>query len=79
MQKLIDLLNKIKWDKRENPDDYALYYLDRITNEYKEIKFNYIKEIEGSFIVLNDEDETHIPLHRFKIVKKNGLVVWRRD
>ncbi|MBI2124353.1 DUF504 domain-containing protein [Candidatus Pacearchaeota archaeon] len=22
------LLNKIKWDKRENPEEYAIYYLD---------------------------------------------------
>lgn len=25
-----DLLNKIKWDKKENPKDYEIFYYDRI-------------------------------------------------
>lgn len=73
-----DLLNKIKWDKRENPQEYSIFYLDRILNKLIEISYAKIKKIEGSFMVLDNEDETNIPLHRIKKVMKNKVVVWER-
>lgn len=72
-----NLINKIRYDKREK-GDYSLFYIDRIENNYKEIKFNDIKRIEGNFLVINKDKETEIPMHRIKIVKKNGLIIWRR-
>ena len=73
-----DLLNKIKWDKRENPADYSIFYLDRIQNKLIQIPYAKIKKIEGSFMVLDSIDETNIPLHRIKKVTKNNAVVWER-
>jgi len=78
MKPVKDLINKILWDEKENPEDYSLYYLDRITKKYKEIKFKEIKKLEGDFLVLEREEETEIPLHRIKFVRKKGLVVWER-
>ncbi|MBI2656941.1 DUF504 domain-containing protein, partial [Candidatus Woesearchaeota archaeon] len=37
-----------------------------------------IKRLEGSFMVLGDEEESNIPLHRIKKVMKNDAVVWER-
>lgn len=78
MKPIKDLINKILWDEKENPEDYSLYYIDRIANEYKEIKFNEVKKLEGDFLVLEREEETEIPLHRIKFVKKKGVIVWER-
>ena len=71
-----ELLNKIKWDKNLNPKDYSLFYLDRITNELKEIRYEDIKDIEDNFMIL--ADDTNIPLHRIKEVRKQGKLIWRR-
>ena len=78
MTPIQDLLNKIKWDKRENPDDYSILYLDRVLNKLIQIPYAKIKKLEGSFMVLDNEDETNIPLHRIKKVMKNNAVAWER-
>jgi uncharacterized protein (UPF0248 family) len=79
MQYIVDLINKIKWDENENPGDYVIGYEDRISKEIIEIKFTEIKKIEDNFMVLErDLEEVNIPLHRIRIVKKQGKVVWER-
>lgn len=78
MQPISDLLNKIKWDKRENPKQYSMFYFDRILKILIEIPYTKIKRVEGSFIVLNNEEESNIPLHRIKRVTKNKDIVWER-
>ncbi len=61
MTPIQDLLNKIKWDKRENPNDYEIFYFDRILNKLISIPYKKIKGLEGSFLVLDNEEETNIP------------------
>ena len=78
MQPIQDLLNKIRWDRRENPDDYLIFYYDRILKKLIQIPYNKIKRIEGSFMVLDNEEESNVPLHRIKRVEKNNVVVWER-
>lgn len=78
MPPIQSLLNKIKWDERENPSDYSIFYLDRILNKLIKIPYTKIKRLEGSFMVLDNEEETNIPLHRIKKVMKNNIVVWER-
>jgi len=73
-----DLLNKIKWSKEENPDDYSVGYWDNVDKKLIFIKFNEIKKIEGNFLLLNREEETYIPMHRIKQVKKKEKTVWKR-
>ena len=73
-----DLLNKIKWDKREAPEQYSIFYFDIILNTLIQIPYTKIKRIEGSFMVLDSEEETNIPLHRVKKAAKNNAVVWER-
>ena len=65
------LLSKIKWDKKENAEEYTLFYFDRILNELISLPYIKIKRIEGSFMVLNNEETSNIPLHRIKKVMKN--------
>ncbi|MEK6983676.1 MAG: DUF504 domain-containing protein [Nanoarchaeota archaeon] len=73
-----DLLNKIKWDKREKPEQYSLLYYDRILNKLIEIPYTKIKRIEGRFMILDNEEESNVPLHRIKRATKNDIVVWER-
>jgi uncharacterized protein (UPF0248 family) len=70
-----DLLNKIKWDKREKAEDYDFYYLDRIDKKLKKIAYSDIAGVEGSFIKTKDK---LIPLHRIKEVRKRGQIVLSR-
>ena len=77
MQTIKDLINKIKWDKRENPEDYSLIYID--LGKKKELAYTDIKRLEGNFMIIErGGEETEIPLHRIREVKKKGKIVWKR-
>lgn len=76
---IIDLLNKINWDKKENPLDYKIIYFDRVEEKPKTINFTSIKRIEKPFIIIDiNNKETNIPLHRIREVKKEGKSIWKR-
>jgi len=75
---ILDFLNKIKWDKRENPDDYSIGYWDNIDKKLIFIDFSEIKKIEGNFLLLDGDEETYIPIHRVKEVRKKEKIVWKR-
>jgi len=74
-----DLINKIKWDKRENPQEYTVHYFDRVLNKLISIPYKKIKRLEGLFMIIDNGEETNIPLHRIKKVTKNYVVVWERN
>jgi len=78
MQPIHELLNKIKWDQREDPERYFIFYFDRILNKLIKIPYKKIKRIEGSFMVLDNEEESNVPLHRIKKAMNNEIVVWER-
>ena len=74
-----DLVNKIKWDENENPEDYTLGYEDRVAKKIISVRFSEIKRIEDNFMILErDMEEVSIPLHRVRVVKKKDAVVWER-
>jgi len=70
-----EILNKIKWDKNLNKEEYFIYYLDNINKKLIEIKFNEIKEITRNFITLEDKE---IPLHRIREIIKKEKLIWKR-
>lgn len=78
MQPIHELLNKIKWDNRENPNDYFIFYYDRILKKLIKVPYNKIKKVEGSFMVLDNEEESNVPLHRIKKVAKDDTIIWER-
>lgn len=74
-----EFLNKIKWDKNLNKEDFVIHYLDNVSKQLVPLNFNDIIRIEGTFMVVDkDTEETHIPLHRIKKVYEKGIVVWKR-
>ena len=65
-----ELLNKIKWDPRENPNSYVLFYKDRFITELQPIRPMDILNIEGGFIyILGDRK-----LKREEQKKAQGLL-----
>lgn len=83
MQQIKDLINRLLWDKKEDISDYSFFYMDRITKRSSEIRGSNIKRAEGSFIVIEREnegkiEEVEIPMHRVREVKKKGVVVFKR-
>ena len=70
-----EILNKIKWDKNLNKQDYSLFYLDNINKTLIKISFNDIIEIGKNFITLQDKE---IPLHRIKEIRKKEKLIWKR-
>ncbi|HII60225.1 DUF504 domain-containing protein [Pyrococcus horikoshii] len=69
-----EVLAKIKYDPRENENDYYLIIEHR--GDYgnvKKIPVNLIELGHGYFFV----GETQIPYHRIlKVVRKDGRVIW---
>lgn len=79
MQPIIELLNQIRLDKKENPYEYMIYYEDRVTENNIGIPFKAIKRVDGNFFVIEEaHGETSIPLHRIREVRKEGKSVWKR-
>ena len=79
MQTIIDLLNKIKWDKKENPEDFSVFYLDRISRKLVKVPFTAVKRIEGSFMIIEkDKEEVEIPVHRIREIRKKENVILKR-
>ncbi|MFH1182095.1 MAG: DUF504 domain-containing protein [Candidatus Woesearchaeota archaeon] len=75
MQTIRELINKLKWDKKENPAEYVFYYLDK--KELLPLQFKDIKRLDGTFLVVGD-DETYIPMHRIRRVEKKGRLIFER-
>jgi len=78
-----ELLNKIKWDKRESPELITVKYLDRVNDKLIGIPYTNIERIEKTggirFMVLIRDDEVFIPLHRIREVLKNNTIIWKRQ
>ena len=82
MQRLEDLLNRIRWDPAFGQGRFALGYVDRVAGGEQVVPFTSARfdpERPGMFAI---EDENgalqHIPLHRVRAVYRNGKAIWRR-
>jgi len=61
-----EIINRIKWDKKQDKDDFIVGYEDRFLGTM-EIPF-------GQF----EKTDTGIPMHRIQYIKKKGDVIWDR-
>jgi uncharacterized protein (UPF0248 family) len=74
-----ELLNKVRYSPEENPEDYVLFYYDRIEDKLMRLGLAEIKKIEDNFLVLMKEGKRiNLPLHRIRKVKKKGKIIWER-
>jgi len=75
-----EILNKLKWDRSEEPEKCSVFYIDRISNKLEKIEFKKIKNIEGNFLILEKNgEETEIPIHRIREVRRENKLIWRRE
>ncbi len=77
MPTIKSLLNRIKWDKNLDPDDFIIVYDDKGSS--KEIAYSEIKEIEGRFMrIEKDGRDVEIPIYRIVEIRQKDKVVFRR-
>jgi uncharacterized protein (UPF0248 family) len=76
----IEMLNKIKWDSREDSSLYKVGYID--FNKLKIIEYDDIYIEPGNkfnFIYTGDGELHQIPFHRIKEIFKGDRLVWHRN
>jgi uncharacterized protein (UPF0248 family) len=82
MQPLRKLLDRIKWDKEFGRGTFAIDYYDRVEQQMISVPLESIEtspERPESFTVLDHgQVVAHIPLHRVRAVRKDGVVIWQR-
>ena len=73
-----EFLKKIEWDKREDPGQYTVVYLD--FGKPVEMPYQSIVDVSENFMtVLRNGKESDVPLHKIRQIKKQGTVVWQRE
>lgn len=73
-----DVLNKIKWDTKEIPEQYVITFIHRgIPGNKRTIKYDFIDKInKDSFIYTSPEGiETVIPFHRILEIRNTATDV----
>jgi len=75
---LRELISKILWHPKFNPEDFEIVYLHRGAEDNKKVISMDEVHIEGSFIVYNT---THIPFHRILEIrnKKTKKILFRKQ
>ena len=82
MQPLEELLHRIRWDPAFAQGTFALGYVDRLAGAEQIVPFTSVRfdsDRPGMFAV-EDSDGVRrlIPLHRVRMVYRDGAVIWRR-
>jgi uncharacterized protein (UPF0248 family) len=79
---LREVLNRILWDKRENPEDCEITFIHRgVYMDRKRLNCNLITEVKSSYFTYEEgKEEVIIPLHRVVEVRnlRAGRVMWSK-
>jgi uncharacterized protein (UPF0248 family) len=78
---LKNILNRLRWDSSEDPENYVITYRHRgAPNDVKEVHASEIQKLGKSYFTLTSEpeEEVTIPFHRILEIRniKNNAVVW---
>ena len=79
---LKNILNRLRWDSNQNPENYVITYRHRgAPNDVKRIRASDIGDLGKSYFTIHEEDEgdeTIIPFHRIVEIRNitDDLVVW---
>jgi uncharacterized protein (UPF0248 family) len=78
---LRNLLNRLRWDKDENAENYLITYRHRgAPGDVKQVKASEIKSLGKSYFTLQEglEDETLIPFHRILEIRNtvDDSILW---
>jgi len=79
---LKNILNRLRWDSRENPENYLITYRHRgAPGDVKQILASQIMKLGKSYFTLSeDSDEITIPFHRILTIQNlnDDSVIWRK-
>jgi uncharacterized protein (UPF0248 family) len=82
MQPIQDLLHRIRWDREFGKGAFAIGYWDRVAGSEQVVPFTSIAfdpDNPGVLLILDpDEERLRIPLHRVRVVYRDGIEIWRR-
>jgi hypothetical protein len=79
---LKNILNRLRWDGRENPDDYLITYRHRgAPGDIKQVRASRIGNLGKSFFTIGEEyggEETIIPFHRILEIRNrhDDSIIW---
>jgi uncharacterized protein (UPF0248 family) len=83
MHPLKNILNKLFWSEKENPEDYKIIYIHRgAPGNLKSLNASCITKIGKSWFSFKDnEEEKIIPFHRVTLIVnlKTGEYLWRKN
>jgi uncharacterized protein (UPF0248 family) len=80
---LKNILNKLRWDNKENPGNYVIIYRHRgAPEDVKKILASQMKSLGKSYFTIQSEiegEETVIPFHRIIEIRNlpNDSIVWK--
>jgi uncharacterized protein (UPF0248 family) len=80
------VLNKLRWDNRENPQDYVITYRHRgAPDDMIQISASKIAKLGKSYFTILDDsqaesEESIIPFHRILEIHnvRDGRIVWTK-
>ena len=82
MTPIQELLSRIRWDPDFAAATFAIGYYDRVAERVITVPLRDVAFPEGSRFALeitDSEGEAHtVPLHRIRVVYRNGEPIWQR-
>lgn len=82
MQSIVDLLNRIRWDREFGKGKFVIGYDDHLLKHNVYIPFETLIFEEGNHFSFQLESEgkepVTIPFHRVREVLRDGEIIWQR-
>jgi len=72
---LKNILNRLRWDSKESPEDYLITYRHRgAPDDVKQLRASLIQRLGKSYFIIQDEtgEETLIPFHRILEIRNTA-------
>jgi uncharacterized protein (UPF0248 family) len=83
MQTIQELLNRICWDTEFSRGSFEIGYFDRIEHRIVRLPLQqttFDPDSHFFFQFISNDGITHsVPLHRIRVVYKNGVCIWQRN
>jgi uncharacterized protein (UPF0248 family) len=79
---LKNVLNRLRWDKKENSEDYVITYRHRgAPGDVKQVNASKIRTLGKSYFTIQEEsaaEESVIPFHRILEIRNTKLdsILW---
>jgi uncharacterized protein (UPF0248 family) len=82
MVPIVDLLNRIRWDKEFGKGVFEIGYLDHVEQRIVRVPLARIHLEKGNHFSFQLETEIGeiltIPFHRIREVYRDGIILWKR-